>query len=93
MSPAATAKLPTTTPAEQKHNADALRDRLARWKTRLDALTEIHLPTDYPRPVQLQVVEAVDSLLLPEQTSLALLQASMAINRPAGPATDSAVVS
>ncbi|KAF9560767.1 large subunit of alpha-aminoadipate reductase [Mortierella alpina] len=76
--PAATAVLPV-----QDHTSDALKDRLSRWKTRLDALTEIHLPTDYPRPIPLQVVEAVHSLQLPEQTSLALLQASMAINRPA----------
>ncbi|KAG0361342.1 alpha-aminoadipate reductase [Gamsiella multidivaricata] len=93
MPPAATAVLPVQEPSSnQPHSADAaaLKDRLARWKTRLDALTEIHLPTDYPRPIPLQVVEAVHSLQLPEQTSLALLQASMAINRPAGPATSAA---
>lgn len=90
MPPAATAVL---TPQEQPavtgstHPSD-LKDRLSRWKTRLNALTEIHLPTDYPRPIPLQVVEAVHSLQLTEQSSLALLQASMAISRPAGP-TDS----
>lgn len=87
MPPAATAVL---TPQEQPGSAHPsdLKDRLSRWKTRLNALTEIHLPTDYPRPIPLQVVEAVHSVQLTEQSSLALLQASMAISRPAGP-TDS----
>ncbi|KAF9584076.1 large subunit of alpha-aminoadipate reductase [Lunasporangiospora selenospora] len=81
--PAATAVLPAQeTPSTAI--TDSLKDRLSRWKTRLDSLTEIHLPTDYPRPIPLQVVEAVHSLQLTEQTSLALLQASMAINTPAG---------
>ncbi|KAF8925423.1 L-aminoadipate-semialdehyde dehydrogenase [Dissophora ornata] len=95
MPPAATATFPIQDLPQQnqQYNADALKDRLARWKTRLEALTEIQLPTDYPRPIPLQVVEAVHSLQLPEQTSLALLQASMAINRPAGPGSDSGAVS
>ncbi|KAF9329744.1 large subunit of alpha-aminoadipate reductase [Podila minutissima] len=81
MPPAAVTVYPVE-PASNTNATDSLKDRLSRWKTRLDALTEIHLPTDYPRPIPLQVVEAVHSLLLPEQTSLALLQASMAINLP-----------
>ncbi|KAI1317748.1 large subunit of alpha-aminoadipate reductase [Mortierella claussenii] len=92
MPPAATAVLPVQEPSttEARNSTAALKDRLARWKTRLDALTEIHLPTDYPRPIPLQVVEAVHSLQLPEQTSLSLLQASMAINLPAGPSSSTA---
>ncbi|KAF9102420.1 large subunit of alpha-aminoadipate reductase [Mortierella sp. GBA35] len=89
MPPAATAVLSPQEPATTlngDHTSDSLKDRLSRWKTRLNALTEIHLPTDYPRPIPLQVVEAVHSLQLTEQSSLALLQASMAISRPAGPA-------
>ncbi|KAF9418100.1 large subunit of alpha-aminoadipate reductase [Podila epigama] len=81
MPPAATTVSLVQEPATA-HNTDSLKDRLIRWKTRLDALTEIHLPTDYPRPIPLQVVEAVHSLQLTEQTSLALLQASMAIHLP-----------
>ncbi|KAF9310875.1 large subunit of alpha-aminoadipate reductase [Podila horticola] len=81
MPPAAVTVYPAE-PASNTNTTDALKDRLSRWKTRLDALTEIHLPTDYPRPIPLQVVEAVHSLQLTEQTSLALLQASMAINLP-----------
>ncbi|KAF9166624.1 large subunit of alpha-aminoadipate reductase [Actinomortierella ambigua] len=67
-------------------SSESLKDRLTRWHTRLNALTETHLPTDYPRPTPLQVVEAVHTLQLPERTSLALLQASMAINQPSSPA-------
>lgn len=81
MPPAAVTVCPVE-PASNPHATDSLKDRLSRWKTRLDSLTEIHLPTDYPRPIPLQVVEAVHSLQLTEQTSLALLQASMAINLP-----------
>ncbi|KAF9972244.1 large subunit of alpha-aminoadipate reductase [Actinomortierella ambigua] len=85
MPPAATAALPAhnTMPSL---SSESLKDRLARWHTRLNALTETHLPTDYPRPTPLQVVEAVHTLQLPERTSLALLQASMAINHPSSPA-------
>ncbi|KAG0028288.1 large subunit of alpha-aminoadipate reductase [Podila clonocystis] len=81
MPPAAVTVYPAE-PVSVTNTTDSLKDRLSRWKTRLDALTEIHLPTDYPRPIPLQVVEAVHSLQLTEQTSLALLQASMAINLP-----------
>jgi len=84
MPPAAIATLPAQEGADLLNSSDSLKDRLARWKTRLNALTEIHLPTDYPRPTPLQIVEAVHSLQLTEQTSLALLQASMAINTPSG---------
>jgi L-aminoadipate-semialdehyde dehydrogenase len=93
MPPAAT----TVRPVQELVAADqpnpALKDRLARWKTRLEALTEITLPTDYPRPIPLQVVEAALPFQLPEQTSLALLQATMAINRPAGPTSASTAAS
>ncbi|KAF9929558.1 large subunit of alpha-aminoadipate reductase [Linnemannia zychae] len=85
MPPEAIAVLAPQEPATtttSTHTSDSLKDRLSRWKTRLSALTEIHLPTDYPRPIPLQVVEAVHSLHLTEQNSLALLQASMAISRP-----------
>ncbi|KAG0224444.1 hypothetical protein B0O80DRAFT_495528 [Mortierella sp. GBAus27b] len=87
MPPAATS---VQDPAGSEQTAAAIKDRLARWKTRLAALTEITLPTDYPRPIPLQVVEATLPLQLPEHTSLALLQATMAINRPAGPSSSAA---
>ncbi|KAG0238400.1 large subunit of alpha-aminoadipate reductase [Actinomortierella wolfii] len=85
MPPAATAVHPVNDTMPSL-SSESLKDRLARWRTRLNALTETHLPTDYPRPTPLQVVEAVHTLQLPERTSLALLQASMAINQPSSPA-------
>ncbi|KAK3817372.1 MAG: L-aminoadipate-semialdehyde dehydrogenase [Benniella sp.] len=94
MPPAATTVRPVQElVAADQPNPAALKDRLARWKTRLEALTEITLPTDYPRPIPLQVVEAALPFQLPEQTSLALLQATMAINRPAGPTSASTAAS
>ncbi|CAG8432975.1 11036_t:CDS:10 [Diversispora eburnea] len=53
--------------------------RLDRWKIRLQNLTEIQLPTDYPRPLPPKVVEAIKILNLPETTALAVLQLSLAI--------------
>ncbi|CAG8523111.1 8211_t:CDS:2, partial [Ambispora leptoticha] len=55
------------------------KERLARWKKRLRNPTELQLPTDYPRPLPLQVVEAVQTLHLPEATSYAVLQLSLSI--------------
>ncbi|RHZ74178.1 hypothetical protein Glove_227g80 [Diversispora epigaea] len=53
--------------------------RLDRWKIRLQNLTEIQLPTDYPRLLPPKVVEAIKILNLPETTALAVLQLSLAI--------------
>ncbi|CAG8442262.1 2035_t:CDS:10 [Ambispora gerdemannii] len=58
----------------------ATKVRLARWKKRLQNLTEIQLPTDYPRPLPLQVVEAVQTLHLPEATAYAVLQLSISLS-------------
>ncbi|KAG9305834.1 hypothetical protein G9A89_006245 [Geosiphon pyriformis] len=55
-------------------------ERLKRWKKRLENLTHNQLPTDYPRPLPLQVVEAVQTLHLPETTAYAVLQLSLAIS-------------
>src|ERR1043165_7409473 len=51
-------------------------ERLERWKQRLRNLSEIQLPTDYPRPFPLKVVEAIKILQLPETAALAVLQLS-----------------
>lgn len=61
----------------------ALDQRLERWKTRLAGLTELQLPTDYPRPHPLKVVESVLRHSLPEATSLALLKLSLAASASA----------
>ncbi|CAG8503059.1 14139_t:CDS:2 [Funneliformis caledonium] len=55
-------------------------ERLERWKQRLQNLTEIQLPTDYPRPLPPKVVEATKILHLPEITALAVLQLSLGIS-------------
>jgi L-aminoadipate-semialdehyde dehydrogenase len=52
-----------------------------RWKTRLANLTELQFPTDYPRPLPLQVIEAERTLALPDRTCLALLQLSLSLTQ------------
>ncbi|KAJ1652052.1 large subunit of alpha-aminoadipate reductase [Dispira simplex] len=54
-----------------------LADRLEGWQQRLHRLTELVLPTDYPRPVPLKVVEASHTFSLPDSACLALLQLSL----------------
>jgi L-aminoadipate-semialdehyde dehydrogenase len=47
------------------------------WKTRLASLADLQVPTDYPRPLPSRSVEEVQTLELPEQTLLGILQLSM----------------
>ncbi|KAI8321745.1 L-aminoadipate-semialdehyde dehydrogenase [Martensiomyces pterosporus] len=63
-------------------NIADLNDRLARWQERLRSPTELQLPTDYPRPIPLKVVEAVETFELTPQTSLAVLQLSLGAADP-----------
>ncbi|OZJ06152.1 hypothetical protein BZG36_01041 [Bifiguratus adelaidae] len=53
--------------------------RLRAWKDRLQNRTDLLLPTDYPRPFPMKVVEAVESLTLSEETLLAVLQLTVGI--------------
>ncbi|KAI9098595.1 hypothetical protein DFS34DRAFT_78758 [Phlyctochytrium arcticum] len=53
--------------------------RLVRWKDRLANLTDLVLPTDYPRPIPHRSVEAEQVLAIPEAVSLAILQLSLSI--------------
>ncbi|RKP27925.1 hypothetical protein SYNPS1DRAFT_6883, partial [Syncephalis pseudoplumigaleata] len=50
---------------------------LQRWLARLSGLSELQLPTDYPRPTPFKVVEAVHSLSLRKETGLALIRVSL----------------
>ncbi|KAJ3179953.1 large subunit of alpha-aminoadipate reductase [Gaertneriomyces sp. JEL0708] len=50
---------------------------LSRWKTRLSNLTDLVLPTDYPRPIPPRTVEAEQVLSVSERTALAILQLAM----------------
>ena len=59
---------------------DMLQARIERWMQRLSALTELQLPTDYPRPLPLQVVEAEKTLALPDALCLGLLQLSLQLS-------------
>ncbi|KAJ3038477.1 large subunit of alpha-aminoadipate reductase [Rhizophlyctis rosea] len=56
---------------------------VARWQARLASLTELILPTDYPRPIPQRVVEAEQTLDIPEATSLAIMKLSLGI-KPTG---------
>ncbi|KAI8923095.1 hypothetical protein BC831DRAFT_472975 [Entophlyctis helioformis] len=52
---------------------------LARWRSRLASLTELILPTDYPRPVPPRLVEAEQAADLSDAAALAILQLSLAL--------------
>ncbi|KNC99692.1 L-aminoadipate-semialdehyde dehydrogenase [Spizellomyces punctatus DAOM BR117] len=52
---------------------------ISRWKERLSSLTELVLPTDYPRPIPHRIVEAEQVLQVPEAISLAILKLSLNI--------------
>lgn len=53
---------------------DSLEARLARWEERLRSLTTQSLTTDYVRPDPPRIVEAVHSVMVPDETRHALLQ-------------------
>ena len=50
------------------------------WKQKLSNVTELILPTDFPRPIPLKIVESQVSVDLEEKTSMAILKLSMAMN-------------
>ncbi|KAJ1344856.1 L-aminoadipate-semialdehyde dehydrogenase [Batrachochytrium salamandrivorans] len=50
--------------------------QLERWLLRLTALTELMLPTDYPRPVPVHTVEAELLTDIKESTAMAIMQLS-----------------
>ncbi|PVU90289.1 hypothetical protein BB561_004937, partial [Smittium simulii] len=54
--------------------ADEVSRRLELLCKKLDSPNEILLPTDYPRPVPLKVVEATEEFILPQNLSMAVLQ-------------------
>ncbi|KAL5033556.1 hypothetical protein BDV3_000527 [Batrachochytrium dendrobatidis] len=53
-------------------------DQLSRWLLRLADLTELMLPTDYPRPVPIRTVEAELVVDISEPTAMAIMQLSIA---------------
>ncbi|KAJ1991095.1 large subunit of alpha-aminoadipate reductase [Dimargaris cristalligena] len=67
----------STTPNSNTAPKPEITERLDRWQQRLLRPTELVLPTDYPRPVPLKVVEASHTIALPDSACLALLQLSL----------------
>lgn len=57
--------------------AGDLASRLEHWEAHLEGAPLLQLPTDYPRPVIHQLVEAEESVRLSKGTSKSLLQASL----------------
>jgi L-aminoadipate-semialdehyde dehydrogenase len=57
-------------------------ENITLWKSRLQNLTDLQVPTDYPRPLPARTVEEVQSFDLSEQTLLSLAQFSMIPSRP-----------
>jgi L-aminoadipate-semialdehyde dehydrogenase len=54
-------------------------EQIERWKSRLEAQTELVLPTDYPRPIPMRIVEAEQAFDISQNSSLSILQVSLAI--------------
>ncbi|RKP08944.1 hypothetical protein THASP1DRAFT_34517 [Thamnocephalis sphaerospora] len=60
------------------HTVDTVTDpAVLRWLDRLSGLAQLHLPTDYPRPTPLKVVEGVHAVTLGREVGLALLRLSL----------------
>ncbi|RKO93709.1 hypothetical protein BDK51DRAFT_25376 [Blyttiomyces helicus] len=66
-------------------------DLLACWRERLSNLSDLSLPTDYPRPIPHRVVEAETTLAISDATSLAILKLSLAL--VSSPASSDALAS
>ncbi|KAJ2725436.1 large subunit of alpha-aminoadipate reductase [Coemansia sp. Benny D115] len=82
------ATAPLTTPAASVTNFADLGERLQRWQERLRNPTELQLPTDYPRPIPLRMIEAVETFELSSQSSLALLQLALHLQQSQEANTD-----
>ncbi|KAJ3014108.1 large subunit of alpha-aminoadipate reductase [Thoreauomyces humboldtii] len=85
-----TAELPESTSACSSTEHIPSPELLQRWRDRLTNLTELLLPTDYPRPVPNRVVEAEQVLHVSERVSLAILQLSLAASSQQGDVSDAA---
>ncbi|KAJ2602780.1 large subunit of alpha-aminoadipate reductase [Coemansia sp. RSA 1722] len=71
------ATLPIITPAASATDMAELNERIGRWQEKLRSPTELQLPTDYPRPIPLRMIEAVETFELSAQSSLSLLQLAL----------------
>ncbi|KZT61684.1 large subunit of L-aminoadipate-semialdehyde dehydrogenase [Calocera cornea HHB12733] len=71
------------------HGRSALPARLAQATARLQSLPAMALPTDYPRPSPLRLVEAVQAHDLPPATARSLLRLAVFHDGEGDPAVDS----
>ncbi|KAJ2486818.1 large subunit of alpha-aminoadipate reductase [Coemansia sp. RSA 2050] len=65
------------TPVASTADLAEVNSRVSRWQDRLRSPTELQLPTDYPRPIPLKVVEAMETFELSAASSLSVLQLSL----------------
>lgn len=63
----------------------SIEERLRSWKSHLHNLTDLLVPTDYPRPLPLRTVEEVQTYELSERTLMSVLQLSMGNGSPKHP--------
>ncbi|KAJ2799063.1 large subunit of alpha-aminoadipate reductase [Coemansia guatemalensis] len=75
---------PIVTPAVSSANLADMEARVGRWQERLKSPTELQLPTDYPRPSPLKVVEAVETFELSPAASMSVLQQAMWLQQESG---------
>ncbi|KAJ2689497.1 large subunit of alpha-aminoadipate reductase [Coemansia spiralis] len=71
------------TPVASTADLAEVSSRVSRWQDRLRSPTELQLPTDYPRPIPLKVVEAMETFELSPLSSLAVLQLSLYLQQHA----------
>jgi L-aminoadipate-semialdehyde dehydrogenase len=68
--------------SHRETDLELLESQIKRWKARLESLTELSLPTDYPRPIPARIIEAEHTIDISEATSLAILKLSLGIKSP-----------
>ncbi|KAJ2058575.1 large subunit of alpha-aminoadipate reductase [Coemansia sp. S146] len=74
---------PVMTPQASTADLAEVSSRVSRWQDRLRSPTELQLPTDYPRPIPLKVVEAMETFELSPASSLSVLQLSLYLQQHA----------
>ncbi|KAJ2107681.1 large subunit of alpha-aminoadipate reductase [Coemansia sp. RSA 922] len=74
---------PVLTPQASTADLSEVSSRVSRWQDRLRSPTELQLPTDYPRPIPLKVVEAMETFELSPLSSLSVLQLSLYLQQHA----------
>ncbi|KAJ2747741.1 large subunit of alpha-aminoadipate reductase [Coemansia sp. BCRC 34301] len=74
---------PVLTPVASSIDVAEVSSRVSRWQERLRSPTELQLPTDYPRPIPLKVVEAMSTFELSAASSLSVLQLSLHLQQQA----------